>query len=68
MEGSVEELTEEPTEELAEEPVVGATTGPADETTVECPTSGQGSPLRSVQETEERVVIHVSEEEIEYLC
>ena len=59
-----EELAEEPTEELNGE----SAAGPAEETAVEWSTSGQESPLGSIRETEERVVIHASEEEIDHLC
>ena len=37
-----EELAEEPTEELAGEPATEPTEGPTKETTVECPTLGEG--------------------------
>ena len=59
-----EELTEGPDEELTE----GPTEGPSKETTVECPALGQESPIGRVRKTEERVVIHASEEEIDCLC
>ena len=75
-EESAEEFVEEPTEELAEksaeeltgESTEGPAEGPAEKTTVEHPTLGQESPLMSVRVTEERVVIHVLEEEIDHLC
>ena len=75
-EESAEEFVEEPTEELAEksaeeltgESTAGLAEGPAEKTTVEHPTLGQESPLMSVRVTEERVVIHVLEEEIDHLC
>ena len=58
-----EELAEEFTEKFTE----GPTEGPAKETTVEHPTEGQESPLGSIRETEERVLVHTSEEEIDRL-
>ena len=63
-----EELAEEPAQELAEEPTEELAAGPTEETAVERPTEGQESPLRNVRETEEREVIHTSEEEIDCLC
>ena len=64
-----EELIGEPAEELAGEPAEPAepAEGAAEETIVGCPTLGQESPLRSVRESEERVVVHTSEE-IDCLC
>ena len=59
-----EQLAEDFTEKLTE----GPTEGPAKETTVEHPTEGQESPLGSIRETEERVGVHASEEEIDCLC
>ena len=63
-----EEFTGEPTDELTGEPTAGPIERPAEETAVGCPTLGHESPLRSVRESEERVVIHTSEEEIDCLC
>ena len=58
------ELTGQPTEELAEK----LAEGPTEESTVGCPASGQKSPLRGVQESDEGVVVHASEVKIHHLC
>ena len=62
------ELTGEPAKKLTGEPAEGPTEGPNEEPAVEHLTLRQESPLGSIQESEERVVIHASEEEIDHLC
>ena len=62
------ELTGEPAKKLTGEPAEGPTEGPNEEPAVGHLTLRQESPLGSIQESEERVVIHASEEEIDHLC